>query len=219
MKRTEWNSLSHDAKVEFVEKKSVFIAQAGPVRGSEEASEFLSRVKAEYPDAGHHVYAWRAGENALLQKYSDDGEPSGTAGLPVLDALRKNDIDDAIIVVTRYFGGTLLGKGGLVRSYGRSALLALKEAVPVLYCICEVYNIMLSYTYLDKLLFSLERAGYLLESQEFGMDPVLRVGCRLGEGKTLCDFCTDLTSGQAIVEYIGKKTIQKERLGELRFES
>ena len=204
MKRLEWRTLASASKIEYVDQKSVFIAQAKPIASVEEANEFVAAVRAEYPDARHHVYAWRLGGETVYQKYSDDGEPAGTAGMPVLDVLRKNDIDDAAVVVTRYFGGILLGTGGLVRAYGRSALMAVEAAVPTVFHICELYEVMVSYSYLDKLLFSLEKAAYTVKKTTYDMDPTIFVLCDAGESEPLIRLCTDITNGQAIIEYAGE---------------
>ena len=219
MKRIEWISLSEESRIEYEAKKSIFIAQAVQVRSNDEAMSFLQQIRKEHPEANHHVYAWRLGGELSYQKYSDDGEPSGTAGMPVLDVLRKNDIEDAIAVVTRYFGGTLLGTGGLVRAYGRSAFEAVKKALPVTYCICELYRIMISYSYLDKLLFALEKNDFVAKSPEYDLDPVLPVYCRFGDGEKLAYLATDITSGEAIIEYAGEEAVTIGRLGELIFES
>ena len=120
-------TLRKEAGAELVEKKSRFIARACPVKTEQEALGFLEDIRAQNRTASHNVFAYRLRERNL-SRYSDDGEPSGTAGMPVLDILERGDITDAIIVVTRYFGGTLLGTGGLVRAYSGSAGMAVTEA-------------------------------------------------------------------------------------------
>ena len=104
MSRKTWNTVGKSARIEYEVKKSVFIADVAPVSTGEEATDFLRKIKKEFPDARHHVYAYRAGDETLEQRYSDDGEPSGTAGMPVLDVLLHKELDDVICVVTRYFG-------------------------------------------------------------------------------------------------------------------
>lgn len=218
MVREEWFTLSKVSHISTEEKKSIFIGDAAPVSSAKEAESFLSDIKKRYPDARHHVFAWRTGGSEILQRYSDDGEPTGTAGLPVLDVLRKNNIDDAILVVTRYFGGILLGTGGLVRAYGRAAFMALTEAEPAACRICELYHVMISYSHLDRLRFSLQRAGYIVEEPQYGMDPILPVCCQVGQKDALLRICMDITAGQAIIEYVGEKTVMMGKIGELSFE-
>ncbi len=111
-----------DCRVTTTAANSRFITTIGRVTSTDEVKDFLNRIRAEMPDASHHVYAFRVGYgNSVIEGMSDDGEPSGTAGPPVLAVLRGTDIGDIMIVVTRYFGGTKLGTGGLVRAYGDGA--------------------------------------------------------------------------------------------------
>lgn len=115
-------------QAEIVEKKSRFIANVFPVKTEEEAQNYIEAIKKQYWDARHNCYAYQLNGKNPLQRYSDDGEPGGTAGMPILDVLRGRDIRDTLVVVTRYFGGTLLGTGGLVRAYGLSAKEGIKSA-------------------------------------------------------------------------------------------
>ena len=114
---------------EITEKKSRFIGAVCPVSTEEEALSFIRRIRKENRDARHNCYAYVTGEDGKLEKCSDDGEPSKTAGMPMLDLLKKKDIRNACIVVTRYFGGTLLGTGGLVRAYSEAAKRALENSI------------------------------------------------------------------------------------------
>lgn len=121
--------LVRGADAEIVEKKSRFIAKVRPVRTEEEALALIAAVRKEHRDARHNCYAYITGEPPVIEKYSDDGEPSKTAGLPMLDLLRKKQVEGVLVVVTRYFGGTLLGTGGLVRAYSGAAQEALDKCV------------------------------------------------------------------------------------------
>ena len=112
---------------EIVEKKSRFIAIAMPICSEDEAKSFLQNIKTEYSNARHYVYAWAIGGASPSYRCSDDGEPAGTAGKPVLDIIKSAGLSDMIIVVVRYFGGTLLGSGGLVRAYSKSTQLAIEQ--------------------------------------------------------------------------------------------
>lgn len=113
---------------EFEEKKSTFIGYIKRVETEEEAKEFVNEIKSKHKDATHNVYAYVVGENKGIQRYSDDGEPQGTAGIPVLEVIKKNDLTDIAVVVTRYFGGILLGGGGLIRAYSKGASGAIEAA-------------------------------------------------------------------------------------------
>lgn len=108
-----------------IEKKSIFIGQAVPVGNEKEALDFIDQERHKYADARHHTFAYQIGEHNEIQRASDDGEPSGTAGRPILEMIKQENLKDILVVVTRYFGGTLLGTGGLVRAYGKAAHLAI----------------------------------------------------------------------------------------------
>lgn len=116
---------------DFVEKKSKFIGYAKHVSSEAEAAAFISEIKSKHWDAKHNVYAYILGENSEIQRSTDDGEPAGTAGRPVLEIIRGEGLTDVVIVVTRYFGGILLGTGGLVRAYSKAAKLAIENSIKV----------------------------------------------------------------------------------------
>ena len=125
-------TVKNTARFEYEDRKSVFIGYASPVSHEADAIAFIEAVKKKFPDARHHVYAYVLRENSIM-RFSDDREPQGTAGMPVLDTIRKNGCTDTVIVVVRYFGGTLLGTGGLVRAYTAAAAGALNAAEIITY--------------------------------------------------------------------------------------
>ena len=136
-------TLGQRASAEFVEKKSRFIGHACPVETEEEALAFLESIRRDHRDATHNCYAYTVGQNMGIMRYSDDGEPGGTAGLPMMDVLKKRDVRNCCVVVTRYFGGVLLGAGGLVRAYTHGTAIALDAArvvvmEPSRHLLCEV---------------------------------------------------------------------------------
>lgn len=135
---------------EIVEKKSKFIANVKPIKSEQEALEFINEIKTKYWDARHNVHAYVLGDNNSIQRYSDDGEPSGTSGIPTLEVLLKGEIKNTVIVVTRYFGGILLGTGGLVRAYGGCAKKGVEAAKIVEKILCYQYSIDLNYDMLGK---------------------------------------------------------------------
>ena len=198
--REIYRTVRHSARIELIERKSRFIADCRPLADETEAQQFVRGIRDEFPDATHHVYAWILGGECQLQRYSDDGEPQGTAGLPVLDVLRKPGIDQAGIVVTRYFGGTLLGTGGLVRAYGQAAALALEAARPITLQRCERILLTLDYGDLERVRHRLAQAGFLLEAARFGIDAELPVGTPAARMEELIALVNDLTAGSALVE-------------------
>ncbi len=133
------------ASDELVEKRSRFIGYCKPVTTQDEAVAFINEIKTKHWDARHNVYAYVIRSEGV-SRYSDDNEPQGTAGIPVLDAIRKRDITDCVVVVTRYFGGVLLGAGGLVRAYSAAAKLAIDAAQEREMVMCSVCTLSCSYT-------------------------------------------------------------------------
>ena len=135
---------------ELIEKKSRFIGQAFPVNNEQEAQDQLAAIRTKHRAARHNVYAWVIGADNEFMRSSDDGEPAGTGGRPVLEAIKKSGLQNIMIVVTRYFGGILLGSGGLTRAYGKAAQLAIDEAAVIKRLPAQKYAITCSYPYLSK---------------------------------------------------------------------
>lgn len=136
---SEYRTIKCKAQEEFTEKRSRFIGWACPVSCEDEAIEFINSIRAQYRDATHNVYAYVL-RHSNISRHSDDGEPQGTAGIPVLEVIKKSELVNTAVVITRYFGGVMLGAGGLVRAYSHSAALVIKSAGIVrmmLCCICE----------------------------------------------------------------------------------
>ena len=146
----EYKTVEKEASDFFIEKKSKFIGYAKPVKTQEDALEFISEIKSKHWDATHNVYAYVLRENNI-QRYSDDGEPSGTAGVPVLDVMLKESLVDVCVVATRYFGGTLLGAGGLVRAYSHTSKIALEAAEIITMAQCSVMSAEVDYSFYDRL--------------------------------------------------------------------
>lgn len=143
-------TLKKAAEARFTERKSEFIGNAAPVRSEREALDFVSAVKARFSDASHNVYAYLL-RDGNLSRFSDDGEPHGTAGLPVLDVLRKEQLSDCAVVVTRYFGGILLGAGGLVRAYSAAAKAGVDAAEKIFLKPFDVFELRLDYGRYNKI--------------------------------------------------------------------
>lgn len=189
-------TLSNAAEESYEVKKSVFIANAKPVNSAEEAMEFVDEIRRKYPDARHNVYAWIVKGEVLMQKYSDDGEPSGTGGLPVLSVLTKNDITDAAVVVTRYFGGILLGKGGLIRAYTKAAALAVREANPMTLEMCIRFAVEVDYKMSEKLIYDIRTNDYLIENIEYGAGVIAYCLIPSYKAEEFVDFIVNRSNGR-----------------------
>ena len=145
----DYKTVQNEAQSEFAEKRSRFIGYCKPVSNEQEAVDFINSKRGEHWNATHNVYAYSLREGNI-KRYSDDGEPSGTAGMPVLDVITKNEIYDVCIVVTRYFGGVLLGTGGLVRAYSQGAKVALEAGNVVMMQNCLICQTRCSYNQYGK---------------------------------------------------------------------
>ena len=193
-------------------KRSKFIGYCKPVLTTQEANDFVDEIRRKHADARHNVYAWILKKEISLQKYSDDGEPSGTAGLPVMSVLTKNEVTDCAIVVTRYFGGILLGKGGLVRAYTKAAALALKEAGPKVMEMCAVMNFRCDYSSYDRLVFEIKNHGYVISRTDFGADVDIDVTVPLDMVEGFCDFMIQVSNGTIEVVKQGEIEAQTEEV-------
>ncbi len=197
-KKISYKTVSDGAQTVYIDKKSKFIANVKPVETEEDALEFLAQIKKQYSDASHNVYAYIIDENNIT-RYSDDGEPGGTAGMPVLDTIRKEGLVDVIVVVTRYFGGTLLGTGGLVRAYTASAKSGLTEAGIVTMILCNTVEIKADYTLVGRIQYKISSENYILEDTAYGDYVTFKICCRIGDTERFLEDMVDLTDGR--IEY------------------
>lgn len=173
--------LKSSAQIEFVEKKSVFIGFSTIVKNEEEAQAIIKQKKKEYADATHNVYAYMIGDN--IARYSDDNEPQGTAGMPVLNSIRMSGITDVLVVVTRYFGGILLGAGGLVRAYSTAASMAIEAGGEAVFEPFSVFKIECSYSDYGKLSTELSAWSCIIDSTEFGAEVIITVAIKQEESE------------------------------------
>ena len=161
------------ANDEFVEKRSRFIGYVKPVTTEEEATAFISEIRSKHWDARHNVYAYSLRERNI-KRYSDDGEPSGTAGMPMLDVIVKNEIVDVCVVVTRYFGGVLLGTGGLVRAYSQGCKIALEAGKIILMQACLICAARCNYNQYGKVSSLIMETGGVVDDTVFESDVQLK---------------------------------------------
>lgn len=163
----EYKTLREAATDEYIINKSRFLCHAAPAQTEEAALAFLSEKRQQYRDASHNCYAYVIGKNAGIMRYSDDGEPGGTAGMPMMEVLKAQGVVDCCVVVTRYFGGILLGAGGLVRAYSHSCVLAVKKAGVVVMLPSERWLIDVPYPLWDKVSHTLATLPVQIEQTEF----------------------------------------------------
>lgn len=162
-----YKTISQAATETFIVKRSRFIGSTLPVDNEFGAIEFIHRKKEEFRDATHNCFAYIIGHNAGISRYSDGGEPGGTAGIPILEAIKARGIVNCCIVVTRYFGGILLGTGGLARAYSHSASLAINAASVVLMQPGVRYTLEIAYPFWDKAIFIMEQNSSIIANAEF----------------------------------------------------
>ena len=192
------------AEVEFTEKKSRFISHIAPVSSEVKAIAFLSAIRDTHQDAGHNVYAWRLKQGGLC-RHSDDGEPSGTAGMPLLDVFIKQDIYDFCCVATRYFGGILLGAGGLVRAYSRCGTLALEASgVGVMREITQC-AVTLPYSLHEPTKRLISACGAVITLELFGTEVEMKFSLPTEEFLAFEGKFTELTAGAFSIHVEGKQ--------------
>ena len=197
-------TLKQAAEERFVERKSEFIGNAAPVTTEKEALDFINKIRSKYSDATHNVYAYILREGNLT-RFSDDGEPHGTAGLPVLDVLRKEQLCDCAVVVTRYFGGILLGAGGLVRAYSAGAKIGIDGAEKIFLKPFDILEIRTDYGRYNRIaqLMSMHRV-YTVDSN-FAEDVYIKAKVPAERTTAFIDNVREATIAIVTVEVVGEE--------------
>ncbi|MCT4621151.1 MAG: YigZ family protein [Marinisporobacter sp.] len=185
------------AEVEHIIEKSRFIGYAKPVETEEEAVAFVEEIKLLHKNATHNVPSFIIGKKNEIQRYSDDGEPAGTAGVPILDMLKKEEIKNVVIVVTRYFGGIKLGTGGLVRAYTKTAKLALNEAKVIDKALYDLIKIRIDYSMLGKVQNEILNNGYTIKDTVFDDAVNMYIYSPVDESEQVMKIIQNITSAKA----------------------
>ncbi|MBU3158651.1 YigZ family protein [Clostridium frigoris] len=193
-------TIKDESIAEFKEKKSIFIGHGKRVENEDEAKEFIQKIKNKHKQARHNVYAYIIGEKKQIQRYSDDGEPQGTGGIPMLEVLKKSDITDVVVVVTRYFGGILLGTGGLARAYSKGTSLAIKEGGVVEKVKGVALEITIEYDLLGKLQHVCAKDNFYIEHVEYTDIVKIKILCQYDKLEKLKSQLTEVSSGKALFE-------------------
>ncbi len=197
-------------EAEYIEKRSRFIGHVWRIENEEEALTHLKKMREKYWDASHNVYAYSV-KNGGIMRYSDDGEPSGTSGMPVLNVFRSGGVQDFCCVVTRYFGGTLLGAGGLVRAYSKTASMALDNAGKAVLRLMKTVMITCSYPQFEKIKAEAVRCGAAIDDVMYGAE--VQLFCSAGENELdkLQRRVREITAATAQLEIVGE-TMRAVRL-------
>ena len=190
------------AEAELEEKKSIFIGYAAPVSNEEEAKAIVAEKKKEFSDATHNVWAYYI-DGGIYCRDSDDGEPQGTAGIPVLNVLKMSGATDMVVVVTRYFGGTLLGAGGLVRAYSAAAKLALDAAGFAYMENYTMFAVTVNYSDYQKLADKFPKAGVIIDDVDFGGDVTVFCAIESEKDSVVAPMVQEMTGGKGKVEIVG----------------
>ena len=193
----DYKTLKQAASDEFIVNKSRFIGYACPCQTEEEALSFLKQIREKHRDATHNCYAYVIGENAGIMRYSDDGEPGGTAGLPMMEVIKARQVVNCCVVVTRYFGGVLLGAGGLVRAYSHGCAIALNAAQVVKMQLSQRLLLDVPYPLWDKVNYAMKSLPLLLEGTSFGASVEATVLIRVDDLEDVTSKLTALTDAKA----------------------
>lgn len=194
---SRYYTVSLKGEHEIVIQKSRFIAHLARVETEEAAQNFIAEIKKQHWNATHNCSAYLIGEHDQIQKANDDGEPSGTAGVPILEVLKKKGLKDTVVVVTRYFGGIKLGAGGLIRAYGKATSEGIEATGVVLRKLMQVVSTKIDYTWLGKIENELRSSVYPIKEIQYLDHVVIDTFVEEGEVGTFTDWMVELTNGQA----------------------
>ena len=199
---------------EIIIEKSSFIGYAKPIKTEEEAVEFINEIKKKHKDATHNVWAYTVGPTMNIQRYSDDGEPQGTAGIPTLEVIKKEDLRDVVVVVTRYFGGVKLGAGGLVRAYTKGAKVGLEAAKIIEKVMYKEVKIKVDYNQLGKVQNEIMNLGYFIKDTLYTDEVEIIVYAKLDDVEPLTTRMIDITSSTANIT-LGEEFYLSEQNGQI----
>ncbi|WP_461178504.1 YigZ family protein [Virgibacillus ainsalahensis] len=194
---TKYFTVKKEGEDEKTIQKSRFIGYIRRVETEEEAQAFIQEIKKKHHDATHNCSAYMIGEHDQVQKANDDGEPSGTAGVPMLEVLKKQGLKDTAVVVTRYFGGIKLGAGGLIRAYGSTTSQAIQTTGIVKRQLMQGFSVTIDYTLLGKLENEIRNSHHILDNINYLDKVEIIVFVKSGEEEGFKEWMIDLTSGQA----------------------
>ena len=206
--RADYRTVKQYGESELIIKKSRFLTYVKRVETEEEALDFIQEIKKMHHTATHNCSAYLIGEHDSIQKANDDGEPSGTAGVPMLEVLKKQGLKDTVVVVTRYFGGVKLGGGGLIRAYGSATTEGIVATGTVERKLHQLMKVTIDYTWLGKLENEARQSVYPLKEITYADDVALFMYVPTAEVKSFTDWMTELTNGQAGIMSVSSEFLE-----------
>lgn len=201
---SSYRTLAKKSSDEIIINKSRFVGYASPIVNEEEAVLFIKEISEKHKDATHNVYAYVYGKESSIQRFSDDGEPSGTAGIPVLETIKKEELRNIVVVVTRYFGGTKLGGGGLIRAYTKSAKIAINSSIIVENKLFNKLLMRVSYSSYGKIENYFIEGDYVAESIEFLEQVEIEIHIEKNKIDIVISDLMNITNGELFYDLRGE---------------
>lgn len=206
--RKDYHIIQGYGESEIVIQKSRFITYVNRAETEEQAQEFINNIKEKHKSANHNCSAYIIGEHDNIQKANDDGEPSGTAGVPMLEVLKKQGLQDTVVVVTRYFGGIKLGGGGLIRAYGKATTEGIDVAKVVERKLHHLMKVSIDYTWLGKVENEVRNSDYPLKEIIYADQVEVLVFTKANEEADFINWMAEITNGQAKIEIVEKEFLE-----------
>lgn len=206
--RKDYQTVKGYGESEIIIQKSRFLTFVDRAETEQEAQDFINNIKQLHRDATHNCSAYIIGEHDNIQKANDDGEPSGTAGVPMLEVLKKQGLKDTVVVVTRYFGGIKLGGGGLIRAYGKATTEGIDAAKVVERKLHHLMKIQVDYTWLGKVENEIRNSNYPLKEINYAETVEFFVYTKANEEMVFTDWIREMTNGQGIIEVVEKEFLE-----------
>lgn len=206
--RNNYHTIKGYGESEYIIQKSRFLTYVERAETEEQAQDFINLIKHRHRTANHNCSAYIIGEHDHIQKANDDGEPSGTAGVPILEVLKKQGIKDTVVVVTRYFGGIKLGGGGLIRAYGKATTEGIDAAKVVECKLHYLMKVLIDYTWLGKVENEVRNSEYLLKEIIYADFVEVFIYTNAEDEPKFVDWMTEITNGQSKIELVEKEFLE-----------
>lgn len=206
--RKDYHTIQGYGESEIIIQKSRFLTYVSRAETEQQAQDFINNIKEKHKSANHNCSAYIIGEHDNIQKANDDGEPSGTAGVPMLEVLKKQGLQDTVVVVTRYFGGIKLGGGGLIRAYGKATTEGIDAAIVVERKLHHLMKISIDYTWLGKVENEVRNSVYPLKEINYADLVEVMVFTKADEEETFINWMAEMTNGQAKIELVEKEFLE-----------